>query len=476
MQSRKTVFLTGATGNMGAATLHELMSRGHFRVRALVLPSEAGHPVLRRYAGNPHFETVVGDLRNLEDVARGVAGADQVLHIGGMVSPAADRVPELTMEVNVGGAHNVVEAIQAQPNRDDIRLVYIGTVAQTGHRGVPIHWGRTGDPIKISRFDQYAVSKTRAEAIVAESGLRHWVSLRQTGIAHPGMLKIFDPIMFHATLNAVLEWVTVEDSGRLAANLCEDTVPQALWRGFYNIGGGAPMRVVNHELAASMYAVTGIDDFRRVMEPNWFATRNFHGQWYSDSDALQALVPFRQDTMADFLARLRAAVPWWQRLGARLAKGQVRKRIQGLASGPGGPLYWLEHDDREHIDAYFGSREQWAAIPGWDRFDLVQPSHTPTRLEHGYDETRAPQHWRLDELRQAADFRGGACLSEAMPADAFAPARWRCSQGHVFEMSPNLYLRGGHWCPQCMLDPDSYDVVARRNPFFAQVALEAGRR
>ena len=33
----------------------------------------------------------------------------------------------------------------------------------------------------------------------------------------------------------------------------------------------------------------------------------------------------------------------------------------------------------------------------------------------------------------------------------------------------NLYLRGGHWCPTCMIDQDGYAAQADRNPFFAQV-------
>ena len=148
MADKRTIFLTGATGNMGGATLHELMQRtDRFRVRALVRPAEKDHPILKRYAGDPAFEVVWGDLTNYDDILRGVTGADQVLHIGGMVSPLADHFPELTMKVNVGGAHNIVEAIKAQSEPDRIALVYIGTVAQTGDRSPPIHWGRTGDPI-----------------------------------------------------------------------------------------------------------------------------------------------------------------------------------------------------------------------------------------------------------------------------------------------------------------------------------------
>lgn len=470
MTSKKTIFLTGATGNMGGATLDELLRRAdRFRVKALALPSDKNHRVLRRHERNPNLEIVWGDLTRHEDILRGVSGADQVLHIGGLVSPAADRVPELTMQVNVGGARNIVRAIQAQPNRDQIRLVYIGTVAQTGNRAAPVHWGRIGDPIKISRFDQYAVSKTQAEAIVAESGLRHWVSLRQTGIAHSQLWKLFDPIMFHSPFNGVLEWVTVRDAGRLAANICEDRVPEELWRSFYNISGGERMRVVNHEFAAATAGAMGVKDFRDMFRPQWFATRNFHGQWYADADRLEALVPFRSETLDDFVSQLSHAIPFYVKLGARLATSAGRKRIQCLAESEGGPLHWLKHDLRDYIDAYFGSRSEWAKIPDWDRFELQQPSRTPVKLEHGYDERKAPEQWTLSDLQEAAQFRGGAFQSPAPLSPCDSTARWQCALGHEFAMSANLMLRGGHWCPTCMIDPKSYAEVSQRSPFFAQV-------
>lgn len=469
MKNDQTIFLTGATGNMGREALVHLLARGGAKIRILVLPTEGKHPVIEQFSGHRDVEILWGDLTRYEDVERGVAGSDIVLHVGGMVSPLADRFPDLTRRVNVGGAQNIVRAIQSQPEPDRIRLVYIGTVAQTGSRMAPVHWGRTGDPIKISHFDHYAVTKTEAEAIVAQSGLKYWVSLRQTGMAYPTIWKIHDPIMFHNPFNGVFEWVTAKDSGRLMANICGADVPEMLWRGFYNIGGGESCRVVNHEYMVQLFKALGISDFRRIFDPNWFATRNFHGQWYVDSDRLQAVVPYRSQSVTDFLAELSAAVPWLVKAVGRFAPGLVNGRIKALAKAEGGPLYWLAHDDRAHIDAYFGSRDAWAAIPStWADYQFEQPSRTPTLLDHGYDESLDPADWTVTTLREAASFRGGKFLGDK--ADAHTNAPWQCALGHGFSMTPNLMLKGGHWCPHCQTNPDSYSRVASRSPFFAQVA------
>jgi len=470
MMTKKTVFLTGATGNMGSVTLAELLARSdRLSVRALVRPAEKDHPVVRRWQGNPGLEIIWGDLTNYADVLKGVSGADQVLHIGAMVSPLADRFPELTLQVNVGGTRNIVEAITAQPNADDIALIYIGTVAQTGHRGPGVHWGRTGDPIKISRYDIYAASKTQAEAIVASSGIKRWASLRQTGIAHPNIWKTFDPIIFHNPFNGVFEWVTVGDSARLAANTCEDSVPESFWRGFYNIGGGAAMRVVNHQFAAIIAQALGGGNWQASYQPNWFATRNFHGQWYSDSDRLEELVPFRSENFEQFVPQMAAKVPFLVRLIGRLAPSLGRNRLEKLAKAPGGTLNWLVSNDDAHIRAYFGSRTAWEALPAsWDKVDLAQPSRKPSLLDHGYDTEKREDYWTPADLQQAAEWRG-AQLASGGEGGLDEPAHWCCALGHDFDMSPRLMLRGGHWCPTCMVDPDSYDAQAGANPFFAQV-------
>lgn len=467
--SPRRILLTGATGNMGAAALDALLARDHeATIRALVLPRDRDHPVVRRHRGRKRIEFAFGDLRDAAQVKAAVEGCDLVLHVGGMVSPLADHHPELTTAVNVGGAANIVAAIKAQPDPDAVALVYIGTVAQTGHRPAPIHWGRTGDPIKISRFDHYARTKTEAEAIVAESGLKRWVSLRQTGIIHPGIWKVFDPIIFHNPFNDVFEWVTVGDAGRLTACVAYDPAPEDFWRGFYNIGGGEALRLMNHEFAGLSGRIGG-GDFRKGLDVRLFARRNFHGQWYSDSDRLAQIFPFRTQGLDDVLRMLRKALPAPARAISRLAPGLVRGRLEALAKAPGGPLYWEAHGDRPHLDAFFGPGLSPNLMPGWDEVPLLQADRAITRLDHGYDETTPLDQLSDDDLDQAAAFRG--LRLERRGADAFAPSRWRTTDGEAFDMSINLLLRGGHWHPRHMFDQDSYAPIAQASPFLRQVIV-----
>ena len=53
--------------------------------------------------------------------------------------------------------------------------------------------------------------------------------------------------------------------------------------------------------------------------------------------------------------------------------------------------------------------------------------------------------------------------------DIYTPVKWKCASGHVFQMSVNAVLHGGHWCPECMKKSWAYPKMARQNPFYAQV-------
>ena len=115
--------------------------------------------------------------------------------------------------------------------------------------------------------------------------------------------------------------------------------------------------------------------------------------------------------------------------------------------GPGGSLRWFAENDTAKIDAYFGSRAAWEALPrDWDAMPLAQPSREPILLDHGYDESKSADQWRADDLRQAAAFRGGHCHATGEVAPDRA-VEWDCAAGHRFTMTPNLYLRGAIGAP-----------------------------
>ncbi len=469
LNSDKHILLTGASGKMGQAALAELFSQDdHYQVRALALDTPADRKILTPYQ-HLGLEVFWGDLTCYQNVLQAVSGADIILHVGGLVSPLADTQPELTMQVNVGAAANIVRAVKQAGQAERTKLVYIGSVAQTGNRPVPIHWGRVGDPIKLSAFDTYALSKTIAERIIVESGIKYWVSLRQTGIARMAAAEPLDPITFHTTLDGVLEWITPADSGRLLSVICQEDTPGEFWGEIYNIGGGEPNRLTNLELLDKMLRATGVKDFREVLDPRWFALQNFHGQWFADSDRLEEIIPFRHQTLDEYIEEQKTSVPWYIRLGSAIPR-LVRQKFESVAQGPRGTLNWLARGDLAHIKAYFGSFQRWKSITDWDSVSQQQPSRVPILLDHGYDQNKSPKDLTQEEIKDAALFRGGRLLSKSInPGDWNSPLEWCCHAGHEFNASLNLILKGGHWCPVCVSEPASYPELARRSAFFRQV-------
>lgn len=467
--------LTGATGVMGSAGLEEILSRSdRFEVTVLVRDSRRNRRKMARYAGVGGFRIVWGDLTRYEDVSEAVRDADYVLHVGGMVSPMADYRPRTALHVNIAAAENIVRAVKARPDADDVKVVYIGSVAQTGDRRPPVHWGRTGDPLCPSIYDHYAVSKCIAERIFSESGLRYWVSLRQSGILYPGLLKKIDPIMFHVPLRGVLEWTTVEDSGRLLANVCEEWVPDDFWNRFYDISSGHDYRLTNYRFESLVMKSMSCPAPEKIFRPEWFALGNFHGQWYLDADRLDEVLHFRGNIPVErYFERMSRMLPWYYSLARFVPPFLLRACLGYLARDRRfGTMHWIRSRDESHVSAFFGSYERWRAIPDWNAMPQMPDSEGGDRrvLDHGYDESVPTSHLSIREMRSAALFRGGRCLSDGMTeGDVSSPLEWECSRGHVFRASPATVLFGGHWCPECFPSPWNYDDEARRNPFFAQV-------
>ena len=473
---KKTVFLTGATGNMGWAGFTGLLEKkDRFDIRILARPSARNRKKLAPYLDDPSVKVIWGDLLDYDAVREGVVGADFVLHVGGMVSPAADYFPEKTLKTNVAAAENIVRAVLSGPDKDNIKVVYIGSVAQCGDRMPPLHWGEAGEPVYASRYDRYSVSKCMAEKIIVDSGIKWWVSLRQTGILYPGIFRQISPTAFHVPIKGVLEWATVEDSGRVLANVVEDWVPEEFWNRFYNISSGEQYRLTNYDFENRLLRPLGISSVEKVFEPQWFATRNFHGMWYKDADVLENYLHFRANVPVDeYFRSLASRLPWYYSLARLVPSCLIKAVMKRVASGKGlGPLSWVK-DDPEKLDAYYGSRAGYENIRTWEQ---MRPEALESNLEKaraagqvvdlpkGYDDSKSIHELTDEELCKAAEFRGGRFLGPAADGVLY---EWECENGHRFKASLEYVLLGGGWCPECGYDK-VYDSVTGKNRFISAV-------
>mgnify|MGYP002387090292 CR=1 FL=1 len=463
---------------MGLAALKELLKAASFEIITLVMDTKRDRKIIEPYLQEKNLKVYYGDLTNYADVLKCVAGVDIVLHCAALVSPLADRYPEAAMKINYGSTVNIIKAIKAQSDWEKIKLVYIGTVAQTGDRMPPIHWGRVGDPIKPSIHDYYAVSKVAAERAVIESGLKYWVSLRQTGIISKKMIEINDPIIFHNCLDNVLEYITDKDSGVLLRNICGD-LPEDFWCHIYNIGGGQDCRLSSYEMFKNLFELMGIKNLENVLDSKWFALRNFHGQYFLDSDKLNDYLNFRslgkeylyelyRKKLGWLLPVIRTInkIPAGEKISGRIFKNRFKKILYKER----GTLNWLLNGKEEFIEPYFISKEKWAEIPSINEFKPFTDWDKVIWIDHGYDENKEESELSIEDLEAAAEFRGGQLLSKRMEkGDWHTKLEWQCAFGHKFRASPRLILEGGHWCTVCEGKSWNYHEIAKRSPFFAQV-------
>ena len=110
------VLVTGAFGNIGMSTVAALLADGH-QVRCFDLPTGRNKGLARTLSRSA--EVVWGDLRRPGDVAAAVSGQDAVAHLAFIIPKLSatgvqsERRPAWAEAINVGGTHNLLQALRA---------------------------------------------------------------------------------------------------------------------------------------------------------------------------------------------------------------------------------------------------------------------------------------------------------------------------------------------------------------------------
>ncbi|MBA2519779.1 MAG: NAD(P)-dependent oxidoreductase [Chloroflexia bacterium] len=264
-----TIFVTGATGVIGRATVPKLVTAGH-SVRALSR-SASNDAVIRGLGAAP----LRADLFDVGDLTKAVAGADAILHLATRIPPASRlRRPESWREndrIRSEGTRNLVAAAISA----GIGAIVYPSIAfvYPDHGGDWIEAASTPvDPAPLLRSTIAAEDAVLGFAAAAPANERRGIVLRFGQLYGPDDPGTRDQLklarrgfsIFGGAADAFVPMLWVEDAATavLAALVRAPT-------GIYDVVDNEPVR--QRQLTSALAAATGRRRVRPL--PGWLVRR-----------------------------------------------------------------------------------------------------------------------------------------------------------------------------------------------------------
>lgn len=164
--------VTGGAGFLGRHLVDQLVATGRYHVTVLDV----------RHSSDTRVQTIVGDLRNLNQVKQACSGMDVVFHCASAAVTTSNSANKALMSsVNITGTHNVIEGCVWGGVH---RLIYTST-SSVVFQGRDLNNVDETAPYAARPMDYYTQTKIEAEKLVLEANMRGGLAtcaLRPSGI------------------------------------------------------------------------------------------------------------------------------------------------------------------------------------------------------------------------------------------------------------------------------------------------------
>ena len=290
----KKVLITGASGTIGLKVIKYLLSEGKYEITAVDLKNGENRKRLKKYRRRIKIVyTDISDSSLMEDL---IKEANYVIHLAGVNLPIANINQKLTYEVDFKGTENIVRLIDFY--NPECHLLYASSSSVYGKQDK--------DEVSVStkpnlnNDDYYSLAKIDAEEIIKKK-LKNY-SIYRLPVVLTDIVK--ENYIYSYNKNAKMEVVTDTDVAYMFSKAI-DKIDKVNKKTF-NVGGGENCRTTGKQLNNDLLKVYGIT--KKYFDNMLFIDKNFYSYYFKDSDKLEEILSFRNDSISSYLMRAKRRV------------------------------------------------------------------------------------------------------------------------------------------------------------------------
>lgn len=284
----KKVLVTGAAGSIGALVIKYLLSEGKYEITAIDLKNKNTFQVLRKY--RRRINIIYGDIADpiLADAL--VKDHDYIIHLAGVLPPLANAKKELTELIDYKGTENIVRAIEFYNKNCELLYASSTSVYEIGKEEVS-----TSSKLTQNESDYYSHTKINIEKMISKN-IKNYIIFRLPLVLSDLSKNEF---LYNGIRSETIEVITAEDAAYAFVKALDNIA--SLNAKKYNLAGGESCRTTYNEILINILKYYGIS--WKFIKSRLFNIKEFHGFVYKDSDKLDNILHFRNDSISSYFMR-----------------------------------------------------------------------------------------------------------------------------------------------------------------------------
>lgn len=287
----KKVLITGAAGTIGRNVIKYLLSEGKYEVTALDIKTPRNKKYLNKY--RKRVNVIYGDIMDSALMEALIKEMNFVIHLASSNINMGNLNANLSYEIDFKGTENIVRLIDFY--NPSCHLLYASSASVYGVQDK--EYVTVNTTPNLSLDDVYSSTKLEAEEIIKKKLKNYSIYRLPVVLCNP----ITDNFIFTYSKNDKLEVIADTDAAYMFSRAIDKI--EEVNKKTFNVGGGKNCRTTASELTNEILKHYGLT--RKYLNSRLFFDKNFHSYYFKDSDKLDEILSYRNDSIKSYFMRVR---------------------------------------------------------------------------------------------------------------------------------------------------------------------------